>query len=292
MSEGIIPAISPSGIKFTAPGSRSCHPRIFHLFFVPFIVMFSSPVLAAGTNGNVNPADCPNRGDQCSDGSYYAGPSPDGNEKMYVTDSSYEAYLPWARMGAADLLSDFQGTFYMTRSMLGDFYHDMYGERTIFDASFENDYFIDTEIENCRAGRDGVSSSGLESSCRTGQENTAFLAGLKPRSKFLNKLLKIEKNKELLKKDISPYPAAKYCHDLNAHGHDDWYLPAQNELDLLLNGRSPIANVQAERRTDGKGMYYWSSSELNGYWAWTEAFPGTKNHHPKDDSNFVRCVRK
>jgi hypothetical protein len=34
--------------------------------------------------------------------------------------------------------------------------------------------------------------------------------------------------------------AARHCNDLSAHGKDDWYLPAQDELDVMYDNRVAI----------------------------------------------------
>jgi len=85
---------------------------------------------------------------------------------------------------------------------------------------------------------------------------------------------------------LSQYPAFELCENLDRHGHQDWYLPARNELrDVLYANRSAIGGF-----TTG---WYWSSTEYNSYDAWYVTFTnGYKNRYTKYDTNDVRCVRR
>ena len=87
------------------------------------------------------------------------------------------------------------------------------------------------------------------------------------------------------------HDAAIYCDDLSAHGHGDWYLPAEDELDLFWNGGSPVANV------DESGSFpdatYWSSTEASHDRARRQEFDsGSKNSGTKNGGLAVRCVRR
>jgi hypothetical protein len=86
----------------------------------------------------------------------------------------------------------------------------------------------------------------------------------------------------------SPYEAAIYCDVLDAHGYQDWYLPALDELNLLWNGGSPIAGVNTS------GSWYWSSSEVPSSNAWIQRFSdGNQDTGGNKNQNLlVRCVRK
>lgn len=55
-----------------------------------------------------------------------------------------------------------------------------------------------------------------------------------------------------------PFMAAQYCDQLNIHGSTDWYLPAQNELSLLVSNRSIISDMVSQ--SSYKNTFYWSST--------------------------------
>ncbi|NCC23480.1 MAG: DUF1566 domain-containing protein [Alphaproteobacteria bacterium] len=81
---------------------------------------------------------------------------------------------------------------------------------------------------------------GTASSCQTGESNTTLLAALHSSG------------------SPAPYKAAEYCAGLDAHGHNDWYLPAQDELDVLQKHHEDIGGFDTSGTT---GSYYWSSSQ-------------------------------
>ncbi len=84
----------------------------------------------------------------------------------------------------------------------------------------------------------------------------------------------------------SPHNAAKACEDLNEDGHTDWYLPAQNELDVLYTNRNSILNFDL---TDT----YWSSTEGTSSYAFAQSFSdGSQSARIKDDAYWVRCARR
>lgn len=61
-----------------------------------------------------------------------------------------------------------------------------------------------------------------------------------------------------------PFPAAAYCDGLSAHGHSDWYLPAQDELNVLYNARSTgDLNGTFDETNTFPDSWYWTSSEVN-----------------------------
>jgi len=130
--------------------------------------------------------------------------------------------------------------------------------------------YTDMSMANCTDG-----SPGTASSCQTGEANTALLAGLSGSG------------------SPAPYNAAEYCDGLSAHGYDDWYLPAQDELDVLHTNK----NVGDLNGTFGESSYptswYWSSSEddydLARIQILSFVFQGGNS---KDDEIAVRCVRK
>lgn len=54
---------------------------------------------------------------------------------------------------------------------------------------------------------------------------------------------------------VQPHQAAQICADFGSHGHDDWYLPAKNELNILYTNKDAIGAF-----TSGQ---YWSSTEIS-----------------------------
>jgi len=109
--------------------------------------------------------------------------------------------------------------------------------------------------------------------CRTGELNSAILVGLGDGP------------------PPAPYASANQCHDLEAHGRDDWYLPSRDELKILFTNRSIIGGFQ----TTG-GLFetlYWSSSEESVGRPWVVSF--ASDWHLTTNANIpvnVRCVRK
>ena len=74
--------------------------------------------------------------------------------------------------------------------------------------------------------------------------------------------------------------AKKACHNLGA----GWRLPTKVELNILFQNKKKIGGF------DGK--YYWSSSEINGNFAWGQSCDlGIQYNAVKDDTPFVRAVR-
>ncbi len=121
--------------------------------------------------------------------------------------------------------------------------------------------WVDTPMENCTPH-----SSGTQPSCRTGQANTELLANLV---------------------DIgAPYLAANYCYNLDAHGRQDWYLPARDELLLLFANRDQGALAGTVN------IDLWSSSEFLSNAAINILAAGNANGASKSGSSNFRCVRK
>jgi len=81
--------------------------------------------------------------------------------------------------------------------------------------------------------------------------------------------------------------AANYCASLTAHGHNDWYLPARDELTLLFNHREQIRGFNGEI-----GTKYWSSSEYTPIFSWSQNFnTGLQDQEVKSTALRVRCIR-
>ncbi|MFT6846713.1 MAG: hypothetical protein ACJAYL_000516, partial [Cryomorphaceae bacterium] len=52
--------------------------------------------------------------------------------------------------------------------------------------------------------------------------------------------------------------------NLTLNGYSDWFLPSVNELNQLYINRVAIGGFSAD--------LYWSSTEYNGVYAWTQSF--------------------
>ena len=79
--------------------------------------------------------------------------------------------------------------------------------------------------------------------------------------------------------------AAKLCHDYTGGGYTDWYLPSQNELNILYTNRVSIGI--------GFSGYHWSSTEFSGssdVYAWC-LYYSTLENTGKNSSLPVRAVR-
>lgn len=220
-------ALVPNGTTILSPETRPVGTVIYNLDYdVAQVCRANGHWVALGRIGNGPPTGCPNIGDTCSDGTIYAGLSPDGNVKMYATAADAPSTLVWGPTGT------------------------------------------DTAMVNCT-----TSNPGTQTSCTTGEANTSLLAGLG-----------------------SSYTAATYCVTLGdasepeAHGHDDWYLPSQNELDVVYD------NLKAGQPAGTHGFqdaYYWSSSEVTSNNAWRQYFGnGNQFNGGKAGSYRVRCVRR
>lgn len=82
---------------------------------------------------------------------------------------------------------------------------------------------------------------------------------------------------------IQPHQAAQLCADLNANGYDDWYLPAQDEMRLLIDNVALLIDTNAD--------FLWSSTEASA----TSAVRGNgtnTNNISKNLTGNVRCVRQ
>jgi hypothetical protein len=82
--------------------------------------------------------------------------------------------------------------------------------------------------------------------------------------------------------------AAKYCEDLSLNGYADWFLPSQDELDLLYwqLGSKDIGEFKK------LGFGYWSSSEYDETKALGQGFSaGVQGKIEKTEIFLVRAVR-
>lgn len=118
-------------------------------------------------------------------------------------------------------------------------------------------------------------SPGTAATCQTGEANTAFLVGATGEADY-------------------PFEAADYCDSLTAHGHSDWYLPAQDELNVLYaNKNAGDLNGTFNETGFFPAGWYWSSSEFGTNSTRQQRFnDGTQNHDRKYVGFSVRCVRR
>ena len=123
------------------------------------------------------------------------------------------------------------------------------------------------------------------------------------------------------------HPAAQFCEAVNVGGFSDWYLPAQNELEVCYYNLKPTttanntsyginANSVPERTsnytagtpaqtsaalfvtTTGAEAFtatrYWTSTEASSTYAWVQVFSygGQNNDRNKVSSYRVRAIRR
>ncbi len=195
-----------------------------------------SATLSVGTNADVWSAtptgDCtgsPAAGTVCADGTVYAGMSPDGNVKMYVTRC--DAGMAWDGSNCT-------------------------GTRSLLPWNDGNGSYIDVNIGNKI----------------TGQANSAALAAADSNSSLAG---------------IQDHVAAVYCDDITQDGQGDWYLPAQDELNVMYGNKDVIANFSTS--------YLWSSSEYySGSNAYRQNFTTGEQSVTnvyKSSGYVVRCAR-
>ncbi len=100
-------------------------------------------------------------------------------------------------------------------------------------------------------------------------------------------------NRDNLNSALSNFPAIEACDDATSHGHSDWYLPSQSELNLAYK------IIDAGLGGFNSGSRYWASNETSGT---TVTFTGralTADDYwyvmatdPKTDLHRVRCARR
>ena len=80
--------------------------------------------------------------------------------------------------------------------------------------------------------------------------------------------------------------AAQLCDALTWGGYDDWFLPSKYELDQMY------LNLKAQAVGGFVGTHYWSSSEFDANYAWSQFFGnGGQSNYDKDNTYRVRAVR-
>ena len=89
-------------------------------------------------------------------------------------------------------------------------------------------------------------------------------------------------------------PAATSCYNSSNNGKTDWYLPAIDELNKVWDNRWEIAQGLIAASGNQLGFNsYWSSTELDGDFAWYfDFFTGFTGTVDKSNNYFVRAVRQ
>jgi hypothetical protein len=84
--------------------------------------------------------------------------------------------------------------------------------------------------------------------------------------------------------------ATAYAAKLGAHGHQDWRLPTQAELNVLFNNRAAIGGFNVSGSIPAG--WYWSATPDDRWFAWGQRFSDGRQHsNDKDYHSSVRCVR-
>ena len=96
--------------------------------------------------------------------------------------------------------------------------------------------------------------------------------------------------------DIVENFAAKLCSTYEGGGYSDWFLPSLNELGELYSQylAGKIKGTWHTTFNESTKEYYWSSSEKDGYNAWTVCFGdnGAVSATSRNaDNSYVRPIR-
>ena len=92
-------------------------------------------------------------------------------------------------------------------------------------------------------------------------------------------------NTTTLATNYSDTNAAKYCANMDYGGYSDWFLPAQDELNLLYLSKAILGGFLASA--------YLTSTELSDMSARIQMFDfGTQSSTQKTQTERVRCVRR
>lgn len=95
------------------------------------------------------------------------------------------------------------------------------------------------------------------------------------------------------------HPAASHCLDYRGDGHDDWYMPAKNELNLFWLNIAPSKTAVPDFKTGGPQAlhasdWYWTSTQNSTTFAWIQKFSDGQSAHDYKNSTIsrVRPVRR
>lgn len=185
----------------------------------PYAVTGIFPVTPATTDPC---AGSPSIGAVCSDGSIYAGVTPDNSVGLYAASCDYGQV--WNGSSCTQTRSSLQWSA-------------------------------------------GASVATGVTSLVTGKTNTSALIALNGNAD-------------------GPYEAANTCGTSTEAGHNDWYLPALSELNLLYTNFGSVGGLSS-------GSAYWSASESSAANASQEILStGSQSASSKTGTAYVRCVRK
>lgn len=78
--------------------------------------------------------------------------------------------------------------------------------------------------------------------------------------------------------------AAFECENLFLNGHDDWFLPSKEELNLIYQEKAAgkINGLNAD--------FYWTSSETSSTGAWSQSFMNGANSSAHKSGNYGVCA--
>jgi len=112
---------------------------------------------------------------------------------------------------------------------------------------------------------------GAASGCRDGQTNTAQIAA-----------------------QGAAYTAANYCANLVLGGQTDWFLPAVNQWDVVINVPNNQANLVASLYYGSAHYHTSSETDVTGHRAWVSRPTNSYTNYRKDrvvETKYVRCMR-
>lgn len=134
--------------------------------------------------------------------------------------------------------------------------------------------YVNTAIADCT-----TASPSTQAACVTGEANTLALSTIDSNS---------------ASGGVQPHRAAQRCANLSAYGHDDWYLPAQEELYVLYTNRNAgaLSGTFDLSGTMPNGYYQSSSEDAGSTIRYLRFSNGSQFLHTKDKTFSVRCVRK
>lgn len=223
---------------------------------------------------------CPDEGDLCADGTYFAGLGPDssgGSARLYTTRcDSGQSYDEFSTQCVCDnpMISEPTSTSPNNRvlspaaSSLGC--SSSYHQGGLGPATVSRSIIT---WNNGATDNDGPVTS--VSDVNTGRQNT-----------------------QILVTDVgtgNPFGAAQFCDNLVLHGYGDWYLPARAEFDVLVSTQSLGGGFGASFNTSSAQIEgrYWTSTQDGSDFPYNYKFSNSSwNASPGVLVFYVRCVRR
>lgn len=170
----------------------------------------------------IGPSDCPNPGDLCSDGTIYAGESPDGDLNMFTTPTNVQ-------VGATVLFSGGQtGTTNYSNPGTPDCTEG--GTQSTCRTGRSNSALLATQDSSPDAGMQ-IYTAIMTCHC-LGEAHASAPNGVVPT-------------------ECSGDPVGTNA--LNGYGYDDWYLPAIAELDVMMTNLASPDDPDNPTWQDGAG---------------------------------------